>query len=258
MNRINKNKEMSLDELIALYSLPYPNQMIITESQTWVVPKGIKQIKVSGCAAGGAPQAGEYKLDQVIRVREGEVIEITLGKGNTIFGGYFTLIKGTCSENIINSRIGYLAGFEGKVGGKGTYEKSRGGMGGFGGAFGYGGGGGGGYEDRGGDGVGKNFGINVSGVAEKGGDATGSALITTGGKPASGSPSNIVGGGGGGGTLFGSGAGGNSHSHVNGGGGSGGGAGGYGAGGGTGGFNGGYGYYGNAGEGSPGIIIIEY
>lgn len=130
---------------------------MFTKDTEWTVPTGVKQVKLTGCAAGGVYYAGEYCYEETIIVNPGETIKITVGSGNTVFGSYKTLIKANCSTSFQNGKLGYQTGYNGGAGYKGVdggWETGApikcgggngiGGAGGIGGAFGYGGGGGGG------------------------------------------------------------------------------------------------------------------
>ena len=151
-----------------------------TANGSWTVPAGVTSVKVTGCAAGGTYYAGEYAYEKSITVKPGEVIAITVGSGNTIFGSYLTLLAANCSTSFVNNKLGYTTGYDGGNGLKGlddegfiyTYggKGGAGGSGGIGGAFGYGGGGGGG---GGGAGCIKNGTNSSGGRGGAGGGAAG-------------------------------------------------------------------------------------
>lgn len=241
-----------------------------TENGTFTVPVFVTSLKISACSAGVGRYAGEYLIDAVYNVEPGQVIDITVGLGNTVIGDLATLIAGTVSSSVSTTKLGYAAGYNGGNGGSYT----GGGKGGYGGAFGFGGGGGGtAYSSYlsgggGGAGIGGAGGNNPSGASTaigKGGGSTGGA----GTKPYS--SSNQVyysgenaksgkliykgadggnGNDGGDGSIYGAGGGGNM-------GGGGGAAGGYGAGGGQSGgsLNGESNVYGQP---SNGMVLIEW
>lgn len=241
-----------------------------TESGTFTVPVFVTSLKISACAAGVGRYAGEYIIDSIFNVEPGQVIDLTVGSGNTVIGELATLIAGSVSSSLATTKLGYAAGYNG--GNSGSY--TGGGKGGYGGAFGFGGGGGGtAYSSYlsgggGGAGIGGAGGNNPSGASTAigaGGGSTGGA----GTKPYS--NSNQVyysgenaksgkliykgadggnGNDGGDGSIYGAGGGGNM-------GGGGGAAGGYGAGGGQSGgsLNGESNVYGQP---SNGMVLIEW
>ena len=239
-----------------------------TQNGTFTVPNFVTAIKVSACAAGVGRYAGEYLIDQVYNVTPGQIIELTIGAGNTVIGELATLIAGTVSAAVPTTKLGYAAGYNG-----GDHTHSYGGQGGFGGAFGYGGGGGGanaggtstitgGCSGAGIGGSGAKNSTSASpaiGGGTTGGDGTGiynKIGYAKGGDAKSGKviyPGAIIetGNGGGGGSIYGGGGGGNM-------GGGGGGAGGYGAGAGQ---NGGIASSGAPnlyGTPSHGMVLIEW
>lgn len=241
-----------------------------TQDGTFTVPNFVTSIKVSACAAGVGRYAGEYLVDQIFNVTPGQIIELTVGAGNTVIGGLSTLIAGTVSSSMPTTKLGYAAGYKGGNGGFDNYTP-----GGFGGAFGFGGAGGGwqiytgeGYlyaAGGGGAGMGGN-GANGSAsgtsyndggrgggtTGGKGGDANTFSGVTDGSDATSG---KIIYLGdttslskGGGGSIYGAGGGGGGSKTVSGGGGA---AGGYGAGGGV-------TYNGTGGQPSNGMVLIEW
>lgn len=120
-----------------------------TTSGTFIVPAGVTEIKVTGCAAGGpgtagAPgKAGEYLIDAEYNVTPGQTLTIVCGNGNTTIAELgITLLANNLAANFPNSKLGFLTGLSG-----GTAVGNQGylGAGGWGGAFGFGGGGGTGY-----------------------------------------------------------------------------------------------------------------
>ena len=242
---------------------PAGSQMF-TENATFVVPARVTSIRVSACAAGVSPYAGEGIVNQIYDVTPGQEIQLTIGTGNTIIGDFVTLVAGAMSTSSPTTKLGYATGYSG---GKGY---SAGGHGGF---FGYGGGAGGGgssISTRGGgggagiDGAGGNVNDNNGGAgggssggaggysgtqsnnrAGAGGSAKVGSLIYKGG---SGSGNNTKAGGDG--SIYGAGGGGGGL--PNGYYGGGGAAGGYGAGGGDAGSG--------AAKGQPsnGMVLIEW
>lgn len=204
-----------------------------TQDGTFTVPNFVTAIKVSACAAGVGRYAGEYLIDQIYNVTSGQIIELTVGAGNTVIGELATLIAGTVASAVPTTKLGYAAGYNG------GYSYSQVQSGGYGGAFGFGGGAGGVNYLYGGGGAGiGGAGGNASGSSVgKGGGTTGGAggksgasggdakdgkLIYKGAalNGSKGGDGSIYGAGGGGSTVNGSGV-------LNGGGGA---AGGYGAG----------------------------
>lgn len=249
---------------------PTGNQ-IFTANATFVVPARVTSIRVSACAAGVSPYAGEAILNQIYNVTPGQEIPLTIGNGNTIIGDLITLIAGALSTSIPTTKLGYATGYSG---GKGY---SSGGHGGY---FGYGGGGGGGYVsisrigggggagdgDNGGNGDSIAVSASNAAVGGTGGGTTGGAggrsgnsdrSTTTGSNAITGKAiyeggAGVSGKAGGSGSIYGAGGGGgviatkqteNAY-------GGGGGAGGYGAGGGD----------SAAGKGTPsnGMVLIEW
>lgn len=230
--------------------------MIFTSNGTFKVPEGVTQIIVSGCAAGGNGienqsgsngngLAGEFVIDKALLVIPKEEISIVVGRGNTIIGNYLTLIANTLKIDCECFKLGYKTGIKGtRYSGADRICGNA-----YSGAFGYGGGAGGlaDYDSSGtstyepGPTIGVWYGDNVS----EGGLAVGSSIKDNANGTA--------------GKVYGSGSGGiasTSNSCIA----SGGGAGGYGAGGGAPGV-----YvtrysstYGKPGQGSPGIVIIEW
>lgn len=243
---------------------PTGNQMF-TASDTFVVPARVTSIRVSACAAGVSPYAGEGILNQIYSVTPGQEISLTIGTGNTIIGDFVTLVAGTMTTSSPTTKLGYATGYSG---GKGYSD------GGYGGYFGYGGGGGGGGSNAGGGGGGATGAGGTGGYASysntgyggvgggdtgggggntsfdsptPGGDARSGELIFVGGSAGSsemaGGRGSIYGAGGGGGVLYTS----SSSTIYRGGGG---GAGGYGAGGGDSGRA--------KGTPSNGMVLIEW
>ena len=228
-----------------------------TQDGTFTVPNFVTAIKVSACAAGVGRYAGEYLIDRVYNVSPGQIIELTIGAGNTVIGELATLIAGTAASSQPTTKLGYAAGY---TGGKGRYGY---GVGGFGGAFGFGGGSGGGTltgpdnSGGGGAGIGGDGGSGNSlpnGGGTTGGEGASSKALNDGGNAKSGKliyiGSTIGGSKGGDGSIYGAGGGGSRYMNsVAGGGGA---AGGYGAG------------CGDNGDGtctadpSHGMVIIEW
>ena len=244
-----------------------------TQDGTFTVPNFVTTIKVSACAAGVGRYAGEYLIDQIYNVTPGQIIELTIGAGNTVIGDLATLIAGTVSASTPTTKLGYAAGYKGGNGTSLTPKDKS--IGGAGGAFGYGGGAGGNnggeldYNSGGGGGAGiggdGNNGKGSSAEAVAGGNGGGSTGGGGGGFGPSyrngedaksgkiiyfGDTTDISSGGGG--SIYGAGgggAGGNATDNINGGGGA---AGGYGAGGGMSGLLDSYG------QPSNGMVLIEW
>jgi hypothetical protein len=234
-----------------------------TQNGTFTVPNFVNAIKVSACAAGVGRYAGEYLIDKIYNVTPGQIIELTIGAGNTIIGDFATLIAGTVAGATPTTKLGYAAGYNG---GSGRYNTNNG----YGGAFGFGGGGGGsGAANKqaaaggGGAGIGGNGGTPASSSGGSGGGTTGgiggtafdATVIENGGDAASGKliffGATVGQSKGGDGSIYGAGGGGNNiyGSAIGGGGGA---AGGYGAGcGGNG--NGTY-----TADPSHGMVMIEW
>lgn len=232
------------------------NKLIFASNGSFIVPEGVTQIIVSGCAAGGDGlenksgssgngAAGEFVIDKALTVTPKEEINVIVGRGNTVVGDYLTLIANSIKVDYECYKLGYKTGTAGT-----RYSQTDRICGnGYSGAFGYGGGAGGLRDawDSGGDTVykpGPTLGAWLGEEVSEGGLAKGSQASE------SGNGSN--------GKVYGSGAGGigKNSSEIPGGGG----AGGYGAGGGAPGL-----YtsryksdYGNPGQGAPGIVIIEW
>lgn len=216
-----------------------------TSNDSFTVPNFVSAIKVSACAAGVGRYAGEYLIDQIYNVTPGQIIELTVGSGNTVIGDLATLIAGTVSSATPTTKLGYAAGYNG---GNADYIVTSsgylGGYRGYGGAFGFGGGGGGysgpHYWGGGGAGIG-GAGITAASsnntVGEGGGTTGGNGGSRENANGSDAKSGTIIyhggsagGGVGGGGSIYGAGgggAGGKSQGASNGGGGA---AGGYGAG----------------------------
>lgn len=141
-----------------------------TQDGTFTVPNFVTAIKVSACAAGVGRYAGEYLIDQVYNVSPGDIIELTIGAGNTVIGELDTLIAGTVSAAVPTTKLGYAAGYNGGDGGNNANKY------GFGGAYGYGGGGGiiSGYGG-GGAGIGGDGSKGTTSSQGVGGGSTGGA-----------------------------------------------------------------------------------
>lgn len=149
-----------------------------TGDGSFTVPNFVSAIKVSACAAGVGRYAGEYIVDQIYNVTPGQMIELTVGSGNTVIGDLTTLVAGSVSSAVATTKLGYAAGYSG---GRGGRTDGACGYGGYGGAFGYGGGGGGGlsstlqYSFSGGGGAG------IGGGGANGSDGTNVSSNTAGG-----------------------------------------------------------------------------
>ncbi len=148
-----------------------------TQNGTFTVPNFVTAIKVSACAAGVGRYAGEYLIDQIYNVTPGQIIELTIGAGNTVIGELATLIAGTVSAAVPTTKLGYAAGYNG---GDGVNARSyHSGYGGYGGAYGFGGGGAGhkagsqGYPGAGGGGIGGDGADSTSSKVGAGGGSSG-------------------------------------------------------------------------------------
>ena len=84
-----------------------------TQNGSFTVPNFVTSIKVSACAAGVGRYAGEYLIDQIFNVTPGQIIELTVGSGNTLIGGLSTLIAGTVSSATPTTKLGYATGING-------------------------------------------------------------------------------------------------------------------------------------------------
>jgi len=204
-----------------------PRKRTFTASGTFVVPTGVTEVYVTGCAAGGnglagTPSPGPYVggngggpgahvSKKKIVVTPGESITVTLGAigSNTTFGSYLTLPCGIAGKG----------GIGGSAGVSGGYAPGGGGLGGGSYSTNVGGGGGGAPGPFGGD----------TGTSGSAGNSSGGSGGINGG------------GGGGGGASATGGTGGNGVSPGSGGGGAGGGF-----------------YAGSPGSGGPPIITVEW
>ena len=86
-----------------------------TQDGTFTVPNFVTAIKVSACAAGVGRYAGEYLVNQIFNVTPGQIIELTIGSGNTVIGELMTLIAGTVTSATPTTKLGYNAGINGGV-----------------------------------------------------------------------------------------------------------------------------------------------
>lgn len=243
-----------------------------TNNGSFTVPNFVSAIKVSACAAGVGRYAGEYIVDQIYNVTPGQMIELTVGSGNTVIGDLATLVAGSASSSTPTTKLGYAAGYSGGIGGK-AYTTEIYGYGGYGGAFGYGGGGGGAirssndyrYAGGGGAGIGgagaaaagitSDYGAGGGSTGGAGGRGESSATPAANGNDAKSgkiiySGSTLGGKTGGGGSIYGAGGGSGAMTGAGGGGGA---AGGYGAGGGTCGMD-----RSVTGQPSNGMVLIEW
>ena len=151
-----------------------------TNNGSFIVPNFVKAIKVSACAAGVGRYAGEYLIDQIFNVTPGQIIELTVGSGNTVIGDLATLVAGSVSSSTPTTKLGYAAGYKGGNGRSPASQTT--GYGGYGGAFGYGGGGAGssgspygaGGAGIGGDGVSVTASNSASGGGTTGGNGSNS------------------------------------------------------------------------------------
>ncbi len=245
---------------------------MFTANDTFVVPARVTSIRVSACAAGVSPYAGEGVVNQVYNVEPGQEIPLTIGNGNTIIGDLITLIAGASSASTPTTKLGYATGYSG---GNGYSSGGHGGYFGYGGGGGgntammssTGGGGGGGDGGNGANGATGGYTDSSYGAGGKGGGTTGGAGGKSSNKNGSANGSDALSGSpiyaggvattycnaGGAGSLYGAGGGGGANTFSsNGNYGGGGGAGGYGAGGGDSGRS-------NA-KGTPsnGMVLIEW
>lgn len=97
-------------EMMASYN---NRQQLFTENGTFTVPNGVKTLLITAVASGGdggngtrggegsnsgtgggGGGAGQWCLNKPVNVKPGEVIDVTVGTGNTRFGSYVTLTKG--------------------------------------------------------------------------------------------------------------------------------------------------------------------
>lgn len=100
-----------------------------TQDGTFTVPNFVTAIKVSACAAGVGRYAGEYLIDQIFNVTPGQIIELTVGSGNTVIGELSTLVAGVVAGAVSTTKLGYAAGINGGSGEPYTSTSSRGGDG---------------------------------------------------------------------------------------------------------------------------------
>ncbi len=131
----------------------FSNKRVFTENGIFVVPDGIDIIFVSAIAAGGdgggngGGGSGEFCIEFPIKVMPKQIIDIVVGSGNTIIGGFMTLLKGGNGSN----DGGGSGGAGGGAYGSSSYScrggLGRGGGNGADGASGRGGAGGGRYSD---------------------------------------------------------------------------------------------------------------
>ena len=255
---------------------------LFTENSTFTVPARVTSIRISACAAGISPYAGEGILNQIYDVVPGQNIPLTIGAGNTIIGDLITLAAGSVASSTPTTKLGYATGYKG---GDASYSSYKDIIGGYAGFFGFGGGAGGYYYRDGtssardsnpgsGGGIGGNGtdgGKSGSDVASGGGTTGGAgghngspdnnygahtngSNATSGTLIYSGGSSTSTAGKGGSGSIYGAGGGGGAHMNNDatyryGGGG---GAGGYGAGGGQSGRSG------ANGKPSNGMVLIEW
>lgn len=235
-----------------------------TQDGTFTVPNFVTTIKVSACAAGVGRYAGEYLVDQIFNVTPGQIIELTVGSGNTVIGELSTLVAGTVASAFPTTKLGYAAGIDGNIptdsANSNSADGSSGGSGSGKGA------GRGGYRN-GDNGVDSQMGkiLYPGGITDASSGGGGSLYSSGGGggatKVSTGYFPTASGYGYGGAFGFGGGAGGTSCSEKGGTPGGGGGAGGYGAGAGAGGDR----KYSNndityVGTGTPsgGMVLIEW
>lgn len=86
---------------------------VFLASGSFVVPADITQIKVTGCAAGGAGtagvagKAGQYLIDSVHTVTPGQTLTIVCGTGNsTIAELGISLLANTLTSDFLNQKLG--------------------------------------------------------------------------------------------------------------------------------------------------------
>ena len=209
-------------------------EKLITKDDAFVVPEGVTELYISGCAAGGecpkgeTAKAGEFVIQELLNVIPGQLINIIVGAGNTVITTEEytkTLVANSITGCVRNNVLGYTAGVNGHDGVTSSY--GAGGKGGSGGAFGFGGGGGGGSGRDTAGAIGVEGGNG--GSAQEEGSSSETASLRNGAKGKTGSRY----------------------------GGDGGGAGGYGAGAGGGGQRE-TGYYGSSGKPSNGMVFIQW
>jgi hypothetical protein len=227
-----------------------PRKRTFTANGTFVVPPGVTEVWVTGCAAGGNGGAGSgggggggggqgrSVIRKSIPVTAGASITVTIGAVgvNTTFGGLLTLAFGANGATGATGLGAELAG-NGSAAAAGSAAFGFGGKGGTNSSGGLGGGGGGAQSP---------LDLTVAGANGTNGVSGGGA----GGTGGNGGAGGAGGGGGGGG-----GAGGGTQTGASC---KGGDANGYGAGGGGGGNNGGTGGSGLGGAGGPGLLIVEW
>lgn len=169
---------------------------MFTANDIFVVPARVTSIRVSACAAGVSPYAGEWIENQVYNVTPGETIDLTIGTGNTVIGNYATLTAGSYTGSSPSTKLGYATGYAG--GTAGNYNNG-GGRGGHGGKYGYGGGGGGGSSRASSNSI--SYGGGGGGGGRGGNGSNGgasSASFMGGGTPTGGAGGGDAGGAGGG------------------------------------------------------------
>ena len=269
LSGVDANVDKALEEIHPrLNDLEFKSFVTETVDKTMIIPDNVNKVYIWACAAGinssayQAGKAGDFIIGKEFNVTPGGAINITVGSGNTIISGAGinkTLIAGNSTVSAGYTGFGIITGVAGGAAQTASIIAP-------GGAFGYGGGEGssgstliagvgGGISNvlpggtpvlnaAGGDGV---KGISLANLSKLLPNLFTSAGAGGSGAANSGSP-NKAGGNSGGGNLGG-------QKILNGAGGNGGGAGGYGAAGGSSPLQVGAG---NAGQPSPGMVLIGY
>lgn len=129
------------DDALCVLGCMFYKKTYVTETvdKTFVVPPGVTEIAVWGCASGSITGAGEFLCGHKYSVTPGTTLTITVGNGNTIISGpgvNITLLAGAVTRNYNFKFLGFETGVDGG-------QNARGFGGGYGGAYGFGGGGGG-------------------------------------------------------------------------------------------------------------------
>lgn len=154
-----------------------PRNKTFTASGTFVVPTGVSEVWVTGCAAGGNGTAGDsggnnggvggrmgqFCVKQKVAVTSGASITVTIGAvgANTTFGGSITLGYGTNgggNSGFLSGSSGATSGLQQGGGGGSSSPIPYTGLAGSAGATGIGAGGSGGVNGGGGGGGGNNLG----------------------------------------------------------------------------------------------------
>lgn len=175
LEHINSDACASLDNLLKVnMNLECTNKVIIKSDTVWNVPENVGYVKVTACAAGGdsssnaVGKAGANVFEFPIYLRGKKSISITVGRGNTIFDEFLTLVANSFEGAILCNKLGYDTGYgDGKTHG-------------FGGLLGFGGANGMSYDGIASDGLAEFGGKAV--IRSDGGSATKGELIYKGAK----------------------------------------------------------------------------